>query len=166
MANRVDGEQGDLLDAVVKALIDNVPQLSSKNAFISIYPSPPYKVPDNVFVTVSPGASSFPEEFIVGGGQKQCAEDATVLVTIFSRFQCNQAGQERNALNEQTRGVLRMKRAILKALVAADLTVNAQPVLRNLVMPKQSGAPEYAGEEQLISVALSFGLTWDWDLGN
>jgi hypothetical protein len=161
---RTDGEQGDILEAITKALIDNIGGLSAKNCFISIYPNPPYKIPDNLFVTVSPAASNYPEEFTSGGGQNQCTEDSSVLVTIFSRFQCNRAGQEREALNDQNRGILQMKRSILKTLCSLDLTVNANFELRNQMQPKRCGAPEYVGDEQLLTVSMEFSVTWDWDL--
>ena len=73
-------------------------------------------------------------------------------------------GQEREALNDQNRGIFQMKRAILKTLCALDLTANANNVLRSEILPKRSGNAEYIGEEQMISVALEFSIEFDWDL--
>lgn len=161
---RTDGEQNDIFDAIVKALIDNIDGLSDKNCFISVYPSPPYKVPDNFFITVGPTAGTFDEDMITGGAQNQCTEDTSALVTMFSRFQCMRPGQERNALNDQSRGLLRYKRLILKALCSLDVMANTNLVLRNMLTPKRSGAPEYVGDEQLLSMSLEFAVSFDWDL--
>lgn len=161
---RTDTEQADILDSVVKQLLDTIPSLSSKTCFISILPDPPYKVPDNQFVTVAPTGGDFPEEFTDGGGQNQCTEMSGVIVTAFSRFQAYRQGQEREALSNWTRGILRMKRLILKSLVSQDLTWNTNFILRSLVRPKKSGPPDHVGDEALVKIPISFALDFDWNL--
>lgn len=163
---RVDSEQADVLDACLAKLITDIPQLSDKNTYISILPYPPVKITDNLFVVVSPTDGTFPEELVEGGGQNQCTEVSGILVSIFTRFAAYREGREREALSENTRGILRMKRLVLKSLTAADLSFNANLVLRSLVIPKVSGPPDFAdpNDKALIQVTIRFEVTWDWSL--
>lgn len=162
--NRVDTEQADVLDAICAQLITSIPALSTKNTFISILPVPPQLPADNLFLTVSPTGGNFPEEFTAGGGQWQCTEDAGVIVAIFSRYQADRPGHERDLLSEFTRGILRMKKLVLKALVGQDPTWNTNFILRNLLAPQTAGAPDYVGDEQLVQVPLKFQTIYDWNL--
>lgn len=163
---RVETEQSDVLLAIVDRLVDQIPALSRKNCFISILPNPPYKVPDNVFVTVSPTGGTFPEDLLVGGGAHQCNESAGVLVTVFSRFMAQRTGHDAASLTDFTRGVLRMKRLILKALTAHDLQFERNSILSSLMLPTDSGPPEPIGDpaENLVQVSVKFGTDFDWNL--
>lgn len=161
---RVDTEQSDVLDSFVKRLLDCIPAFSDKTCFVSINPDPPYAVRDNTFLTVSPTGGVFPEEFTDGGGAEQCTEESGVIVTIFSRFQCNRPGDEREALSEFTRGVFRLKKQVLKAITSQDLTWGARRILRNLPRPKNSSPPDNADKDGLTKISVSFSADFDWDL--
>jgi hypothetical protein len=164
--SRVDTEQADVLDAIVARLLDQIDSLSDKNCFISLLPNPPYKCPDNLFVTVSPTAGTFPAEFLDGGGQNQCVEATGVLVTIFSRYMASRPGQDRETLSDQTRGVLRLKRLILKALTDHDLQFGGNLILRDPILPTDSGNTDPVEQpgQNLVQLPLKFALAFDWNL--
>lgn len=161
-----DTEQAAVLDALVARLIDQIPALSTKNCFLSILEDPPNYASDNVFLTVAPSAGIFPDEFQDGGGEHQCTEETGAVISIFSRFQANRPGHERALLSDFARGILRMKRLVLKALVGQNLTStdDANYVLRDFIKAKKSSFPAYVGQEQLVKVAIEFSTVFDWNL--
>lgn len=161
-----DSEQAEVLAALVKLLIDKIPALSTKSCFLTVLPVPPHLPSDNLMVTVSPNGGTFPEEFTAGGGEFQCTEDTSAIITILSRFQANRPGHEQALLSDQARGMLRMKKLILKAVTGKNLTstVDANLVLRNLMAPRQSSTPEYVGDEQLAQIGITVSLMYDWAL--
>lgn len=162
---RIDSEQADVLDSVLAQLLLDIPNLSSKNCLISIDPDPPYKVPENFFLTISPANGTFPPELVDGGGENQCMEESGVVVTSFSRFMANRPGQEREALSDFTRGILRMKRLILKSLTNADLTFNGNFITRDPPTPKFSSFPTWVdADKTLLKLSLEFRISWDWAL--
>ena len=166
---RTDTQRSDVLDAVVNRLIDQVPQCTDKTCFVSILPNPPYYPPDDQFVTVSPTAGRFVEELLDGGGQNQCTEDTGVLVSLFSRYVATQAGHDRDALNDFTRGILNLKRSVLKALVDFDLQFGGNLILRSLMQPTDAGPPEPITEGsgqggRMVQVTLRFKTEFDWNL--
>lgn len=163
---RSDSEQADILDAVVARLVDQVDAVSEKTCFIAITPVPPYFPADNIFVTVSTTAGTFPEDLLVGGGINQCTERTGVLVTIFSRKRTDRAGQDREVLNEETRGLLRLKRAVLKALTGHDLQWQQSNVLRSLLLPTESspGEPVDAEGNKMTAISIRFSIEFDWNL--
>lgn len=161
-----DSEQSAVLDALAKLLIDSIPVLSTKNCFISILEDPPQMPSDDVFVTVAPTAGDFPEEFQDGGGPNQCTEYTGAIISIFSRFQANRPGQERDALSDFARGILKMKRLVLKAVVGKNLTsaADGNQVLRELIKAKKSSFPAYVNNEQLVKVGIEVSTPFDWNL--
>ena len=163
---RSDTEQADVLDAVVKKLIDNIPLLSDKNCFISILPKPPYKVSDSLFLTVSPTAGNFPEDLLIGGGQNQCTENSGVLVTIFSRYMAQRPDHDRDSLSDQTRGILKMKREVLRQLTALDLEWEGSKILRSEMIPTDASPAEPVQDpgENLVQLTIRFSTDFDWNL--
>lgn len=161
---RNDTTQADVLDAVVRRLIDRIDSLSDKNCFLAVLPDgSPYRPADNLFVVVSPTGGRF--SLVEGGGPSQCSEQTGVLVTIFSRFMANRHERDRDALADETRGVLTLKRQILRALTAADVEVEGQPCLRDLLVPTESTPPDPAhGDERLVQIGLKFEFSFDWNL--
>ena len=169
MPTRNDSEQADILVAVKARLQDQIPELGELNCFVSILPDgDPYRPADNLFVTVAPTGGTF--EGIAGGGARQCTENTGVLVTIFSRFRAQRQERDEDALVDEVRGILRMKRAILRALAGHDLYVStdplqpAAPALRAYLAPTESSPPDPTGDREMVMVSLRFDVTFDWDL--
>ena len=161
---RNDTNQIDVLDAVVRRLIDQIDTLSDKNCFLAVLPDgTPYRPADDVFVVVSPTGGRF--GLVDGGGIRQVNEQTGVLVTIFSRFMATRQERDRDALADQTRGLLVLKGRILRAMAALDLEVSGQPALRDLLVPTESTPPDPAhGDERLVQIGLKFEFSYDWDL--
>ena len=73
--------------------------------------------------------------------------------------------RDRDALADQTRGLLVLKGRILRAMAALDLEVSGQPALRDLLVPTESTPPDPAhGDERLVQIGLKFEFSYDWDL--
>jgi len=174
--SRVDIDQAAVLDAVVKQLIDNMvlpsgDGLTDKTCFITIYPELPTGAQDEVIVTVSPEGGTFPAGMIIGGGQKQCTEESGILVSMWSRFKVDRQFRDRESLCNETRGLLKLKKSLLKALCAVDLQANYPPgtggtnsFLRQYLIPTQAYAPDHPKEEPYAGLTIRFQADYDWDL--
>jgi hypothetical protein len=163
---RADTTQADILDAIVRRLIDQIDPLTEKTCFIGILPDgAPYRPADNLFVVVSPTGGQFPAEFVDGGGSQQLTENSGVLVTIFSRLMSQRQERDREGLASETRGLLTLKRQILRALTAHDLEWGGQKILRSLLVPSESSPADPAREvDNLVQLSIRFEVSFDWDL--
>ena len=99
----------------------------------------------------------------------QCSEETEVVVTGYTRIMTDRTDHVENLLHDPDRGVLEVKRLLLRTLVGKDpLTPTGDTFLRCLIWavrssPPQVGHPE--GSEDLIGrIQVTFRLEFDWDL--
>lgn len=164
---RADIEQGDVLERFVARISERL-SLEKGRCFIVAMPelraSPPG---GEYFVTVAPGTGSFDVELQIGGGEFQCTEEWQVLVTVYSRIKLDQSGHDDRLLVDAGRGLYKLKRLVLKALVGNDLeTDGGDTFLRQLLYVISCGQPEYDKEKQIGWLSMVFGVSWDWDLSD
>lgn len=169
--SRVDTDQADVLQAIVDLLIGvGYLNLTDQTCFMTIYPELPNQPTGNYYVTVSPTDGTFPEQFQIGGGVNQCTEETGVLVTIWSQLKLDRNGRDVRMLTDDTRGLLRLKKKVLRALVTADPQVNTpgqggtNSVLRNLMLARRCAVPEHDPKNGYGCIALLFEVVFDWDL--
>lgn len=166
---RTTADQVTVLQAVVDRLIAAVattPALNDSTCFLSIEPDPPVMLPSNLFLTVAPNEGQFDPGLHDGGGIDQTTEEAGVVVSIFNRIHLDRGGRDGKLMSESARGLLTLKRLVLKALSGYDLSVSGNPLLRNLMAPLKCSAPRRIDEEgRLIgAISLYFSTDFDWDL--
>lgn len=159
---RVDTTQAGILEAVREILLQSVDGLTEKNCFVTLYPDPQGGFTDDLFCTISPADSVFPEGLQVGGAQFTCMEETGIIVKISTRIRTDRAPQQIEALVSPQRGILWLKWQLLRALVGADPTVNGNQVVRQLLWARRCTAPRI--EDQYVSIELDFGVSFDWDL--
>jgi hypothetical protein len=166
--SRVDTNQATVLQAVVDRLIASVvtdPKLTDETCFASLFPVPPLLLPSNLFLTVAPIEGQFEPGLHEGGGIYQTSEEAGVVVTVFTRMLLDRGGRSVKVLTESTRGLLVVKRLVLKALSGHDLVdpVGNQ-LLRNLMAPLNCDPPKFLDEDKIGYLSLRFSTDFDWDL--
>lgn len=174
--SRVDVDQAAVLDAVVAQLIGNCAlpagaQLTDKTCFITNYPELPTPATDDVMITVSPEGGTFQPELFIGGAQKQCTENSGILVSIWSRFKAERQFRDRQILCDEARGLLKIKKSVLRCLAGADLQANYPPgtggtnaFLRQWLIPTQAFAPDHPKDEPYAGLTIRFSADFDWDL--
>lgn len=161
---RINVSQATVLDAVVARLISQIPDFNAANCFISAVPSPELQNAHNLFCTVWVTEGKFDESIIEGAGQEACAENAGVLVTVSNKVKLDQKHHHKMILEEASRGLLVLKRLILKALVVHDLATGSDTFLRNLTMPTSSPQPGYDEKAGVAWLPIVFSTDFDWDL--
>ena len=165
MSEIVDTTQAAVLQAVVNALIESVPNLTAKTCFISLYPDPPAALPENIWCTVSVWDGDFPPEMQDGGGQFTCMEDAGVLVKVFSRMKTDRVGHDVNSLIDEARGLLTLKGHLLRALVGQNPQFERQNILTSFIKAKRASAPEQSSTfKGFNELSILFSTQFIWAL--
>ena len=155
----------EVLDSVLLRLRDQL-KLDEAHCYDTIRPDV-FCIPPggNYWVTVSWGGGSFDDAMQVGGGQEQTTHDAHVFVSVYTKIALDKTGNDHKLLTEKNRGLLELERKVLKALVAADLTVtDGSTFLRQFVPVLQDDPPVYNTDKQVGTITLHFGVSFDWDL--
>lgn len=161
---RVDTTQSKVVSAIVDLLITNVPNLTDKTCFLSLYPDPPAALSDNLWITVSIWSGTFPPEFQDGGGAHQVTEDAGVLVKVFSRMKTDRVGHDVNALIDEARGLLTIKGQVIRALAGQDPLFERNLILRDLIKIKSATAPEKSSEfDGFTEISILISTVFDHD---
>ena len=161
--DKVDVTQGDLSTAIV-ARLQTALGLNDRNCFETIAPDQPNMVPGgDFFVTVSPGGGQFEQ-----GEQSapNVTEYTDVVVTAYTRIRTDSTGHDQQLLQDLKRGLLTLKRMLLKALVGQWL--NPAYNLRQSVYARGSEAPKVLQDAHagtlLGAISVTFGVDFDWDL--
>lgn len=162
-------DQVTVLQAVVSRLIREVDKFTDTNCFLTAEPpdEPPANVRNNVFCTVSPTNSKFDQDALVGGGLHTVFEEAGVQIVIFNSVKLDRVGHDSALLTEASRGLLILKKQILKALSDHDLQDgNGKEILINLMAPLLSENPRSSkGKEGAVGdLSLQFSTDFEWDL--
>jgi len=166
--SQVSTTQDIVLQAIVKRLCDDSTNLNLNDStcFLSMYPLPPELPSSDLFVTVAPGGGQFPAGLQEGGGQYTTGEEASVVVTVFSRAtKLDRAGRSERVLTDNPRGLLHYKHKILKALASHDLQWEGDSILMNLIAVLSAEPPEEIKEERVVFLKLHFSTDFMWDLG-
>ena len=154
--------QQEVLDAVMTQLRPSL-SLNSNQVFEVIDPLAPPSIPPggDFFVTVAVAHGTFAEHEQVPGN---VTEDGMITVTGYTRIKLD-SSSDTKLLHDDTRGLLVIKRKILKALVGVDLvTEEGGRFLRELVLAKVSSQPNYDPDKGIGWLSMDFGVSWDWDI--
>ena len=160
--------QATVLQAVVDRLIAQVtsPVLTESTCFVCL--DPDTEIPQrssNLYVTVSPMDSQFDQPAIEGGGNVNSIEQSGVTVTMRSAIKLDKAGSASDALMHASRGLLLVKRQVLKALVGQQLQDGSgNDLLTSLIAPLNGDRGRYDEENMIFRLSVSFALDYEWDL--
>lgn len=161
--------QDDILLSIRDRLIDQLEWCTDQTCFLSDQPTPETSPSGAPFCTVSMGDGQFPHEFFTGGGADTCTEVASVIVTAINRVKLDRPRRVDRRLLEPDRGLVLLKRDILRALLGDPVWEPAsgtQPLLRDLLAPSRSVGPGEVtiGDAKFLAVQLHFHTPFDWDL--
>lgn len=160
---RVATNQIDVLLAVVKRLTDRVALLNDSNCTISDSPDPPPGMTHDLFCTVAPTNGRFDEAAGTGGGEHVAIEYAGVAVTVYWSRSLDQNGQIVTLLTDRTRGLLKLKWQILRALTGHDLEWEGNQILVNLMQPLTADVPQ-TDRKKIGDLSLTFSTDLEWEL--
>lgn len=155
----------DVLLAVQELILADMADLSFSEATVVVSddPSPPANMRAQLFMTICPGDSQFPDDVQTGGGADTVEELAVVLVTLFSARKTDQVGRMPLAVYDPERGLLEIKRRVMRALVGQYPDRNRFPLLSDCIKIRRSTMPR-CDESGLYSLMLEFGTSFFWDL--
>jgi hypothetical protein len=164
---RVDISQADVLQAILLRL-QTALALSDRQCYPVARPQDAPSIPmgGDYWLTVSPGAGNFgPEEQADGN----VTEDSDVTVTAYTRIKTDSVGHDTDLLLDAARGLLPIKKAILKALVGHDaVDADGNTFLRQLLYAQTATAADIVKlpntEAAFGRLSITFGLSWDWSL--
>lgn len=169
MALPVPTDQATVLQAVVTRLIARLTayELNTSNCFLSVE-SEIEEIPrsHNLGVTVCALESSFSDSALTGAGEALCIEEAGVVITPHTAIKLDRSGDISQILTNATRGLLGMKKAILKAMKTSDRLQDATPneLLVNLMHPLHGSRPIYNPQTGLARLSVTFSTDFQWDL--
>lgn len=160
---RIDIDQITVLQLITEHLRTQL-DLNETRCYRAIDPSIPPKIPVGgpYHVSVALGHGSFET-----GEQmpENITEQSIVSVTGYSRIQLDPIDKSQFLLDDAERGLLTIKRLILKALVGHDpATEGGDVFVRQLLYAISAHKPEYDTDKSLGWISIDFGVDFDWDL--
>lgn len=163
--SRISTDQATVLQAVVDRIAATVDQFGTSNCVIAEETEPIAEYEGNLLCCVSPMAGKFPEDWTIGGGAEQCHEETGVIISVWSRIQLDRKNRTKAALLKEHRGLLPIKKAVLKSLCGHDLAdSDGNNLLTSLMAPLNSKHQRRTGDGKFIGFALSFSTDFLWDL--
>lgn len=165
--SRVATDQRTILAAILSR-IRGVDGFSEQNCVLTVEQNsdggvhPATNLNHDVFCTVKVLASFGDEGAFEGGGENVVVERAGIMVTIFSRMKLDRNDTVERMLLDPSRGLLEMKRRVLKALCGYDIPVKTNEASTGLVEPITCSSPTHDGERG--SISLTFSTDFEWDL--
>lgn len=165
-------DQATVLNAVVAKIRAEISGFSSEvTCFISDVPWPAIEVHDDAFITVCPKDAGFDDGLTVGGGSFQVLEHAVFQVTYWSRLTTDQLEHSKYAMLDSVKGILVLKKLILKCLAGqqlySDYPTNTRPLLTEVLRPASAQHPpsrQHSGDIEFESMSLAFIGPFFWDL--
>ncbi|HEV3340784.1 MAG TPA: hypothetical protein VG125_10525 [Pirellulales bacterium] len=161
--------QDDVLNAVERLLVTRL-AISDKYIFQTTKPlvaigNPPS---GDYWLTISPGEGIFPDEWQIGGGANTVMELATTRVAAYTRIRTDSTDRDTNLLHDLKRGLLPIKRKLLKAMVGQQLYDDAAPNPNALCIRAigiiRAEDPDYDKEKGTGFIVLHFATPFQWDL--
>lgn len=157
--------QKTVLEAVVARLKAEVSELNGESlCYVSDYIDPPENVQTDLFAQVSPSDGQFDVDIQEGAGENDVREYAGVIVTVFSRVKLDRNGKTESLLVDATRGMLPLKRKIIRALAGRQLSSGGSDLLVNHVFAQRASAPRYDRDLRLGVMSIFFSTDFEWDL--
>ena len=158
--------QVDVLAAVVTRLKAAVTELDGDSlCYVSDYPAPPENVQNDLFATVSPSDGTFDVDLQEGAAANDVREYAGILVTVFSKMKLDRHGRTDSLLSDSTRGLLPLKRKILKALAGHRLQDgSSNDLTTSYLYAQKASAPRWDADTKLGVMSLYFSTDFLWDL--
>lgn len=163
--NAIPTDQVTVLLAVVARIRDQVPLLSQENnCFLSMSMDPIGEQRQDIYATVAPMSGRFDHEMFVGAGDAGACEQTGVIITVFSQMRLDRPSQDLQMLTQESRGLLLLKKQILKALAGHDLQDSSgNRILRDRIEPLNASHPQRYDESE-GTFSLSFATNFVWDL--
>jgi hypothetical protein len=169
---RIDVSQVDLIEAVLLRL----------QTFLDLDDRHCYLVARSQDAPLAPPGGDFWATVAISGGMfseeeqdyKQCTEDCEVAVAAYTRIKLDSTNHDEQLLLDASRGLIAIKRKLLRALVGHDL-IHGTPVdeysdtmLRWICHARQASAPDIVeiGNEGVLwgRIEVTFGVPFDWNL--
>jgi len=164
---REDTTADAVFDVIVAQLRTEL-DLDESTCFETLSPlSAPFNpLGGDYFVTVSPGEGQF-----VHGEQVEdnVSEESNVRVTGYTRIQADDLEKDYSRLHDESRGLLKIKHDILKALCGQDLPLKEDiRFLRQPLFCTHCTAPDRGiisdTHLAIAWITLTFGVDFDWDI--
>lgn len=160
---RIDVQEADVLLAFRERLKSEL-ALPENRCYLTTEPEAPPKIPrgGDYFVSIALGDSQFVTD---NQAPEQISEENTVIVTFYTRVQLDTPDAGERVLLLAARGLLPIKRKILKALVGHDLALpTGETFLRQLLFATHAARPRYDAQEAIAYQSISFAVDYDVDL--
>ena len=163
-------DQSTILLAIVAKLRNDISEFSGESiCFISDIPWPAVEVQDNLFCTVCPASAEFMGKEPIGAGSLGIIEKGIFQVTVWSRLMTDQLEHSVLAFTDATRGLLTIKKQVLKSLAGqqlfSDAPTNARPLLTQWLRPVHAMHPTTKpAKGDFASFSLVFEGPFIWDL--
>lgn len=162
-------DQQTVLNAVLLKIRTEITQFNSSTlCFLNNNPSS-IEVNDNLFCTVSPENDSFAPDDPVGGADLGIIEVSAFRVTVWSRIELDPLEKEDIAFTDATRGILPLKKLILKCLAGrqlfSDYPTNTVPLLIEFCRPVVAQHPPHGQHiDEFSSFSIIFEAPFYWNL--
>ncbi len=155
--------QTAILQAVAARIRSQVTRLDGENlCFLSMHPQPAHEMRQPLYATVAPMSGRYDDEIFDGSGDT--LEKSGVVITVWNDVKLDRQGGDERSLTDESRGLLTLKRLILKALSEHTLLdANSNKILKEPMRPINSGHPNRNDEEH-GSFSVSFSTDFVWDL--
>lgn len=162
---RIDGAQDLLIESLVARLREAL-GLSDSQVYQTWEPlSPQFPAGGDFSVSVAIGDGSFDLDLWEGGGRHQTCEQATVIVTGYSRVKLDRPDHWQKILRDESRGLLVVKKKILDVCCGYDLLDSSgNSLLRNPLYPLHAYRPTYDKQASIGRVSIEFATDFDWEL--
>lgn len=160
-------DQSTVLNAILARIQDQVTEFSAGNTCFLVIDPEQFEPSERqeLCLTVAPNSGDYDQEVFTGAGEDGLIEQSGFTVTVWSKIKLDRHDQSTYALNNASRGLLPLKKKLLKCLtnwMPTDGTSGA-PLLTEFIAPVSAGYPVSA-TKGLVTLSLSFSSNWLWDL--
>lgn len=167
MQNSLTVDQVRLFDAIEERIRDQIAEFKSPNTCYLVIDPDEFELPERqtLCLTIAPHAGEFDQGVFDGGGDDAILERSGFTVTIWSNIKLDRPDEKSIALNHASRGLVPLKKKLLKALAGfmpTDEDTGA-PLLTDYIAPVAAGFPAVP-RKNCITLSVSFSLNWAWDL--
>lgn len=162
---RIGGQPEDIYASVVARLLDQIPDFCKpETCYLSLDPDALVPSPGDLVFVVSPMSGRAKDSYYEGGGLEQLTIDGGIIVKIHSPLQLDEPHKDVALLTEQTRGLWRIARRVIRAIAnsAWSPTKGADEITRDpcyLIGYDLGKHPRSIG-----SIELHFACLFDWDV--
>lgn len=160
----------DIFDAIVARLISQIPEFCTPvSTYQAINPDAIANHPGDLTFVVAPLSGDAPQEYQEGGGEQQLTIFGGVIVKIHSPLQLDEVPRDAYLLAEKSRGLWKVSRHVLAALVNWDPTTTdvdgTNEITRDpLIFAGFSLGKGPRKKRSLGSIELHFKVNFDWDI--